>query len=192
MMMLVRMLTMMVETHQYVDPRNDFTHNQKYTTNLKQLAHAGTDLLCRCRRSRPTRHRLYIKNGKASWCASCSRSPRLSRFHRKHCRQDQTRQQSHRGVQGIFVALRSLMTAGSLPFPTMTHMSWLCFSQSASSHCARRRVKQMRPGFSSFFFHTSCVKFLSVSTSVLLSLFLVTTASLSLASFDSVLSASGS
>ena len=28
-MLLVRMLMMMVETHQYVDPRNDSTHNQK-------------------------------------------------------------------------------------------------------------------------------------------------------------------
>ena len=47
----------------------------------------------------------------------------------------------------------------------------------------KRQVQQMRPGLSSGFFHTACVEFLSVSTSVLLLLFLV--------SLDSVLSASG-
>ena len=47
----------------------------------------------------------------------------------------------------------------------------------------KRQAQQMRPGLPSGFFHTACVEFLSVSTSVLLLLFLV--------SLDSVLSASG-
>ena len=70
----------------------------------------------------------------------------------------------------------------------MPRLSWLSLSQSASSHCARRRVKWMRPGLSSSFFHSLCRVF-CLCPSVLL-LLLVTTASLSLASFDSVLSAS--
>ena len=75
--------------------------------------------------------------------------------------------------------------------PAMTRLSWLCRSQSASSHCARRRVKWMRPGSSSGFFHTACVEFWFVSTSVLLCYFLATMASLSVAPLDSVLPASG-
>ena len=54
---------------------------------------------------------------------------------------------------------------------------------------SRPRVKQMRPRVSSGFFHTACVDFLSVSTSVLLLLSSGTVASLSLASLHSFLSA---
>ena len=62
MMMLVRMLMMMIEAYQYVDPRNDPTHNQK--------KHHQSDTTARTCKDRsvlstpmmpPTRHHLYIQ-----------------------------------------------------------------------------------------------------------------------------------